>query len=208
MSKPIIIVGYGGHASVLVEILIGQGREIVGYTDVKEVEIVKDLKYLGTDNVVKYNYNANDIELVVGVGIVRASLKRKEIFDYFHNEGFTFATVIHPAAIISPSVYIEEGVQIMAGAILQTNVKIGANTIINTASVIEHNCEIAEQSHICPRSVLSGGVMVGVGSLVGVGSIIKQDVVIGNQVTIGAGSVVIRNVNDRKTVYGVPAKEV
>lgn len=32
MNKPLIIIGNGGHAAVLVEILIAQQRIIIGYT--------------------------------------------------------------------------------------------------------------------------------------------------------------------------------
>ncbi|MGL5126078.1 MAG: hypothetical protein ACRC6U_08900 [Fusobacteriaceae bacterium] len=44
-------------------------------------------------------------------------------------------------------------------------------------------------------------------SWVGIGSTVIQGIEIGNSVIIGAGSVVIKDVSDKKKAYGVPAKE-
>jgi UDP-3-O-[3-hydroxymyristoyl] glucosamine N-acyltransferase len=38
-------------------------------------------------------------------------------------------------------------------------------------------------------------------------SIVKNGVTIGKDSLVGLGAVVIRNVQDNKTVYGIPAKE-
>ena len=208
MNKPIIIIGNGGHASVLVEILLVQQREIIGYTAPTKEKVFFDLPYLGTDDIIADNYNPDEVELVLGLGTVTTSIIRKSIFEDFNTKGFSFIGVIHPTAIISSSTQIGEGVQIMAGTILQTNVSIEDNTIINTGSIIDHDCHIGKHIHIAPGSTLSGGVQIGDSCHIGVGTSIIQSISIGNETTIGAGSVVVKDIGGGKTAYGVPAKEV
>lgn len=208
MNKPVIIIGNGGHATVLVEILIAQEKEIIGYTDLKEEQSVVNLKYLGTDDVITEGYDAEKVELVLGLGTVSASVTRKNLFEYFESRGFKFASIIHPTAILSPSTKIGQGVQILSGVILQANVSICDNSIINTGSIIDHDCHIGKHVHIAPGATLSGGVQIGDNCHIGVGTSIIQSVSIGNETTIGAGSVVVKDIGIGKTAYGVPAKEV
>ena len=208
MNKPVIMIGNGGHASVLVETLLIQQREIIGYTAPSKEKAFLDLPYLGTDDIIADNYNRDEVELVLGLGTVTTSNVRKSIFVHFKSLGFSFASVIHPTAVISSSMQMGKGIQVMAGAILQTNVSIGDNSIINTGSIIDHDCLIGEHVHIAPGSTLSGGVQIGDSCLIGVGTSIIQSISIGNETIIGAGSVVVKDIGSEKTAYGVPAKEV
>lgn len=208
MNKPVIIIGNGGHASVLVETLLIQKREIIGYTAPSNEKVFLGLLYLGTDDIIADNYNSDEVELVLGLGTVTNSTVRKNIFVYFKSLGFSFANVIHPAAIISFSTQMGKGIQVMAGTIIQANASIGDNSIINTGSIIDHDCRIGMHAHIAPGSTLSGGVQIGDGCHIGVGTSIIQSISIGNETTIGAGSVVVKDIGCGKTAYGVPAKEV
>ena len=201
------MIGNGGHAAVLIEILIGQGREIRGYTAPKVENGFFDLTYLGTDDSI-FSYSSDEVELVLGLGTITVSSNRRLIYEQFKAKGYYFANVIHSTAIVSPSTKLGQGIQIMAGAILQTNVSIADNTIINTGSIIEHDCMIGSHVHIAPGSTLSGGVSINDNCHIGTGTSVIQGITIGAESMVGAGSVVITNIDNRKTVYGVPAKEV
>ncbi|MEK4244737.1 acetyltransferase [Psychrobacillus sp. FSL K6-2684] len=207
MNKPIIILGNGGHASVLAEILILQQRDILGYTAPSEEANSYGVNYLGTDKIIR-EYCPKEVELILGLGTVRVSTVRHSIFEKMKRQGYTFVTCIHPKAIISHTATLAEGTQIMAGAIIQPHVQIGENTIINTGVIIEHDCLIGAHVHIAPGTTLSGGVIIGNESHIGPGSSIIQGVEIGKKTLIGAGSVVISNIGTSKKAYGVPAKEV
>ena len=207
MNKPIIIIGNGGHASVLTEILLLQQRDILGYTAPKEETNSYGVKYLGTDKVIE-EYSPEEVELVLGLGTVCVSSVRRTIFEEMKKLGYTFVTCIHPQSIISFTARLAEGTQIMAGSIIQPHVEIGENTIINTGTIIEHNCLIGAYVHIAPGTTLSGGVIIGNGSHVGTGSSIIQGIEIGKNTLIGAGSVIISNIGTNKKAFGVPAKEV
>lgn len=201
------MIGNGGHASVLVETLMAQQRNIIGYTAPREEKNVFNLPYVGTDDVIT-TFERHEVELVLGLGTVSISTVRKSIFEHFTAKGYVFTNVIHPTAIVASSVKIGRGVQIMAGAILQTNASVADNTIVNTGSIIDHDSVIGRHVHLAPGVTLSGGVRIGDSCHIGTGTSIIQGITIGNETLIGAGSVVVKNIGDRKTVYGVPAKEV
>lgn len=207
MNKPLIIIGNGGHASVLTETLLAQDEKIIGFTALNEEDNFFNLRYLGQDDIV-LQYNPKDIDLVLGIGMVGPNSLRTKIYQHFTQLGYSFKSVIHQTAIIAPSVTLGEGVQMMAGTIAQTNVKIADNTIINTGAQIDHDCMIREHIHIAPGAVLSGAVTIGEGTHIGTGVTVIQNITIGKGCLIGAGAVVLKNIEDNKTAYGVPAKEV
>ncbi|MFJ8102432.1 acetyltransferase [Lysinibacillus sp. NPDC096212] len=207
MNKSIIIIGNGGHASVLTEILLAQKQKIIGFTSPRIEDNTFHLPYLGNDGAIE-KYNPSDIELVLGIGIIKPSPLREKIFNTYSNANFQFKSVIHPSAIIAPSVKLGEGVQIMAGAIIQTNTIIADNSIINTGALIDHDCQIGAHTHIAPGTKISGGVYIQKGTLIGIGSTVIQGIHIGANCIIGAGAVVISNIAKGKKALGVPAKEV
>lgn len=206
-SKPVIIVGNGGHARVLIEILLMKKKQILGYTAPTEEQNPYHIAYLGTDEMI-LQYEPERIELVNAIGSIFTTKMRANIFTFFKLKGYRFCTIIHPSAIVSNTAVLGEGVQIMAGAIIQPFVRIGDNTIINTSASIDHDCYIGDHCHIAPGCVLSGSVTVGKGTHIGTGTNIIQNIKIGKNVIIGAGSLVLRNIYDDKKVYGSPAKEV
>lgn len=206
-NKPIILIGNGGHASVLTEILLTQSRTILGYTAPSQENNNFGLRYIGPDIAIQ-KYNPNEIDLIIGLGSVNVSNTRKSLFESMKNLGFKFSNVIHDKSILSPSVTLGEGVQIMAGSIIQTNVRVGNNTIINTGASIDHDSDIGEHVHIAPRVTISGGVKINNGCHVGTGATLIHGITIGNDCLIGAGAVVIHNIDAGKRAIGVPAKEV
>ncbi|WP_199426513.1 acetyltransferase [Thermaerobacillus caldiproteolyticus] len=206
-SKPVIIIGNGGHARVLVDILSMQKREIIGYTAPNKENNPYSITYLGGDEKI-LKYDPREIELVNAIGSVSDTKPRANIFNFFKLKGYSFSTIIHPSAVISETVTLGEGVQVMAGVVIQPFAKIDDNTIVNTSTSIDHDCCISKHCHIAPGCVLSGGVFVGEGTHIGTGTKIIQNVTVGKNVLVGAGSLVLRSVGDNKKIYGSPAKEV
>lgn len=207
MSKPLIIIGNGGHASVLTEILFSQNERILGFTAPIKEKNNFQLPYLGTDEIIE-TYASTEIELVLGIGSIAPASLREKIYTQFINGNYFFKSVIHPSAIIAPSVNLGQGVQVMAGVILQTNTTVADNTIINTGAVIDHDCIIESNVHVAPGCKLSGGVYVQSGTHIGTGATVIQGIHIGSNCLIGAGAVVVKNIANSQKVVGVPAKEV
>ncbi len=208
-KRPVVIIGGGGHAGVLISTLRVLRREIIGMLHPDPVLIgrtVAGIHVLGNDDKIT-DYGADAIELVNGVGSISLPAKRRDVFVKFKALGYTFAAVFHPGTIATNDVLWGEGVQIMAGAVIQNGCVIGDNAIINTGSILDHDCMVGEHVHIAPGAVLSGGVTVGPMTHVGTGATVIQGIRIGQGAVIGAGSVVVDDVPAYAQVAGVPAKE-
>lgn len=204
MNTPIIVVGGGGHAGVLIATLLMLNRTVVGFVHPSPPKrSIFGAKYLGDDSVLRNK--DRDIELVNGVGSVGLKSPRYLLFLKFRSQGFRFATVVHPSAVVAADVRIGEGAQIMATAVVQPGTRVGANCIINTGAVIDHDCEIRPHAHIAPGAVLCGRVWIGTGAHIGAGASVIQEIRVGPWSIVGAGAAVIRNVPAGVTALGVPA---
>lgn len=206
---PVIIIGGGGHAKVVADVLRLQGYPILGFTEKDEgcKYWGSDVLYLGDDAVIE-QYRPEKVLLANGLGSTQTTTARKKIYVAFTEQGYHFASCIHPSAIIATDVEIGDGAQIMAGSVVQPGCKIGRNVILNTRASVDHDCEIGDHVHVAPGAVLSGGVHIASGAHVGTGATVIQGVAIGHHSIVGAGSVVLKDVTDEVMVVGVPAKEV
>lgn len=206
-SKPVIIIGAGDHAKVLLDILLDQNINVIGLTDknISKGTLIYGVSVIGDDSEI-LKYKSNEIELVNGIGSIGNTSLRQKVFVSLKEKGYVFKTVIHSSVIISKRAKIGEGVQLLAGSIINTEAEIGDNTIINTKSSIDHGCVIGKHCHIAPGCTFSGCVNVGDGSHVGTGTSIIQGINIGENVLIGAGSIVIHDVSDNEKAFGVPAR--
>lgn len=208
--KPVIIVGAGGHAKVLLDVLLCSERKVIGLTDFDKKKwgsLVNGVPVLGGDEVV-FSYNIDEIELVNGMGSVGSMNKRKNIYEYFKNKEYLFSNVIHPSAIVSSNAVLANGVQLLPGCIVNAGAFIGDNSIVNTRASIDHDVSIGSHVHIAPGVTISGGATIGDCTHIGTGATVIQGVHIGSNVLIGAGAVVVKDIPDNCKAYGVPAREV
>jgi sugar O-acyltransferase (sialic acid O-acetyltransferase NeuD family) len=203
MTKPIIILGGGGHAKVLIDILHRLNCRLLGIVDPNQLvgADFQGLKVLGADNAV-FEYAAAEVELINGVGsLPKDKGLRASLFNTFNARGSRFRTLLDPTAFIASSVALSEGVQVMAGVIIQSGAEVAENTIVNSGAIVEHDCRIGRHVHIAPGAVLCGAVEVGDSVHVGVGAKIIQGISIGQGSIVGAGSVVTQNIACNRIVY-------
>jgi acetyltransferase EpsM len=195
----IALVGSGGHARVICDILELSNREIIGFYDdnlnanLYNYPRLGDIEYL--------TLNPPDAQLIIAIGDnrLRASLTTK----LTHND---FATAFHPTASISPHSVIGPGTVLMANASVNPGTTISSHCIINTNASVDHDCHLGDFVHISPGANLAGGVTIGVGTHIGVGAAILPMRVIGDWVTIGGGSVVTHDITSSTIAMGNPAK--
>ncbi len=209
MSLPVIILGAGGHAKVLIDALFESSAVIAGVLD-PDPELagtcVLGVPVLGNDNIAT-EFPPSEVQLVNGLGSVGTPAKRRQLYDKFKALGFCFATVVHPSAIVASDVVLGEGAQVMAGSVIQPGCSIGCNCIINTRASIDHDCIVGDHAHIAPGATLSGGISVGEATHIGTGATVIQGISIGNNAVVAAGAVVVKDIHARTKVRGVPARE-
>ena len=203
-NKPLIIIGGGGHASVLADILLKQGREVLAVVSPKCIKKRKVfdtiMHYLNDDEVCKHN--PQDIFLINGIGQMPYSNLRFTIQRKFKELGFTFESVIACSAEVSHYSCIEPGVQILNAAVIQTGSRIREGTIINTGSIVEHDCDIGIFNHLATGTTLSGQVKTGENVHVGTGASVIQNLRIGKSSIIGAGAIILKDVPESSIVFG------
>lgn len=206
MSKPVIIIGAGGHARVLHDCLRMLGVDVLGALDKSPLSnCCFELPILGDDSAIAA-YSPRNVELINGIGSVVDTHLRAVIYEKFKKLGHVFRTVVHPTAVMAQDCILGEGVQVMARAVVNTGTNIGYNSIINTGAIVDHECYIGNHVHIAPGCTLSGGVQVGDGTHIGTGATVIQGIRIGEQALVAAGAVVIRDVPPGGRIAGVPAK--
>ncbi len=201
-----ILLGGGGHASVIGDILLSEGYLVDGFTDVSSAPpLLGRIPYLGNDSVV-LERDKEDIFLANGIGSVSVPGLRRKIFEEFCLKGYAFPPVISRKAYLSAHATMGQGTVLFPGAVVQTDVSLGENVIINTGAIVDHGCRVGNHVHIAPGAVLSGDVIIENHCHIGTGASILQGITIGSGAVVAAGAVVVRDVKSGETVFGVPAK--
>jgi len=210
VTQPLIIIGDGGHAQVLVDLLLRRNLELIGYTSPSNKGaggIILGLTRIGDDDEI-LSYSPDSVRLVNGVGSIGEGNGRKSVFEKFRSKAYRFTPVVHDASIVAGDAAIGEGVQVMAGAIVQTGCELGDNIILNTRCSVDHHCVLGDHCHISPGATLAGSVKLGEDVHVGAGATIIQNIEIGSGTLIAAGSVVAESLPANSKVVGVPARPV
>ena len=189
---PVILLGAGGHASVLLEMLENQSCEISAVVSPEPElgrEIFAQYKVIETDEEA-LSLNPKMFVVVNGIGMLPNNSQRFKVGERFARRGFRFQSVISQNATISRACKLSEGLQIMPGVVVQTGSIVERHVILNTGCVIEHDCHVGPHSHIAPGAILCGGVKVGSNSFVGSGAIVFPGVTIPPGAIVPAGTVV------------------
>jgi sugar O-acyltransferase (sialic acid O-acetyltransferase NeuD family) len=206
-TPPVIILGGGGHARVVLDCLRLGGRRVIGFTAPESgPDLAPGVPWLGKDEVIAAHRPA-DIALVNGVGSTGSTRRRRILYEQTRGAGYRFIMLRHPAAILSTlDVHLGHGCQLLAGCQVGPGVRLGDNVLVNSRAVVEHDCRIETHGHIATGAILCGGCDIGHGTHVGAGATILQGIRIGNGAIIAAGAVVAEDVEPLTLVAGVPAR--
>lgn len=197
--QPVVVLGAGGHAKVVVSLLRSCGYEVAGlYDDRSEVWGTRVLgaEVVGAIGLLKEHRGPGVI--AIGNGRVRKALANALPLEWL--------TVVHPTAWVDPAVSMGAGTVICAGAVIQPDVRIGAHTIINTGATVDHDCVLGDFVHIAPGAHLTGNIRIGDGVLVGAGAVAIPGLTIGSWTTVGGGATVVRDLPPEVIAIGNPAR--
>jgi UDP-perosamine 4-acetyltransferase len=206
VSEPIVILGAGGHAKVVIELIRAQGGVIAGLTDsnptprsVLGVPVVGDdlaLPRLMADGV-RYAFVA------IGDNQARAAAAQAAT-----GLGLVLVNAISPNARVSESARLGSGVAVMAGAVINAEAFIDDLAIVNSGAIVDHDCRLERGCHVGPGAVLAGGVRVGAGALIGTGASVTPGRSIGAGAVVGAGACVADDLEPDVVAVGVPARVI
>lgn len=119
-----------------------------------------------------------------------------------------FATLIDPRAVYSDTVEIGEGSIICCDTILTVNVKVGRHVILNLDCTVGHDAVLGDFVTGYPSANISGNVTVGEDAEIGTGAHVIQGMTIGAHSIVGAGAVVVKDIPEKCTAVGSPAKPI
>ena len=83
-AKSIIIIGAGGHAKVLIDIVKIMNLEVIGITDNQKIkgDVYCGINILGDDNAV-FQYSPDDVYLLNAIGSLPGKKERTEVAENF-----------------------------------------------------------------------------------------------------------------------------
>lgn len=206
MSK-VAVIGAGGHAKVIIDLLRASGHEVAACLDAaKKGSTVNGVQILGGEE--------EELPGLIERGVDAAFIAfgdgalRRKVESRIAPFGLQLVNAIGRSAVISPSVKLGCGIAVMEGAVINADASVADLAIINTNASVDHDCVIGAFSHVAPGCALAGGVVVGDGAFLGAGTRVIPGVSIAAGAVIGAGSVVVRNVDMPGTWVGVPARQI
>ena len=208
--KKVIVIGAGGHAHVIVDILQrvkkkGTQTQPIGFLDDNQDLHGKEicgLPVLGNINgLSRISHDA----IIIAIG---DNHTRMDLYNRLKNKGEEILTAVHPSTVIASDVTIGSGSMICAGVVINPRSVIGNNVILNTGCTIDHHNHMGDHVHIAPGVHTGGNVKVGNGTLIGIGATVISECKIGDWSIVGAGAVVHRDIPNRVLAVGVPARVI
>ena len=143
-ASPVIVLGAGGHAKVVVATLRAAGWTVDSILD-------DDLScwggnVLGAPITGPISAARLDPQQPAVIAIGDNSVRRR----IAESIGLRWISAIHPSATVHESVRIGAGSVVCAGVVVQPETVIGAHVILNTSSHVDHDGRIGDFVHIAP----------------------------------------------------------
>jgi UDP-N-acetylbacillosamine N-acetyltransferase len=200
MTETTYIIGCGGHARSVADILIHVSKEVaIVFIDknAREGETIfnfpiwKEKDFLSTDRA------------FVALG----NNEERNTF-IIQNPQLNYISIISKTAHIGIESNVREGAFIGHNAHIGPQSAIGSHCIINNGAIVEHEVSVGNYCHIGPNATISGRSSIGDLVFLGVGSTVIDGISICSNVIIGAGSTIVRNITEPGTYVGSPAKKI
>lgn len=202
----VVVLGAGGHAKVVLEVLREQGRRVHGLVDADPTpRQVLGVPVLGDDAILPQLRTQGVTEAFVALGDNQLRLRLAAKLSAL---GFSMPPAVSSSSTVSRSAQLGQGALVAPRAVINAEASVGDQTIINTGAVVEHDCRIDAGAHLGPGAVLTGAVCVGEAAFVGAGATVIPGRRIGAGALVAAGACVTLDVADHARVAGVPARPI
>ena len=210
--KDLIIIGasgFGREVAWLVERINSKKKtwNLLGYIDDSEEMQNKTINSYPVIGTIDDVYKFPDTFFVVAIG---SASTRERVVDRISAQmpNIKFGILIDPSVEMSDSVIIGEGSIVCAHTIITVNITIGKHVIVNLDCTIGHDAVLNDFVTVFPGVNISGNTDIGYASELGTGMQIIQGKKIGERSIVGAGAVVIRDIPEKCTAVGSPAKPI
>jgi sugar O-acyltransferase (sialic acid O-acetyltransferase NeuD family) len=208
----VVIIGAGGHAREVAEILRHQTREgagprLIGFVaddpenypaEVGGVRFLGDWSWFDTAD-------PEGLAVICAVGLPQL---RRHLAARAAAKGLPFASAVSPRAYVSPEASLGDGVMIFPHAFVSAGSSLGDHSVVNVGASVSHDSRVGRFGTLGPGVHVAGRVNVGEGCYLGVGSSVIDRVSVGAWATVGGGACVTRDLPENVTAVGVPARVI
>ena len=205
-----VIIGAGTYGEVYLAYLQAAGVEIIGFLDDDKIlwgTFVKDIPVLGGVDLLESLSATHQVEAVYCP--LGNNKLRVKFLSYAKELGYQTPNYIHPSVIISPNVMIGNGVYILLGTTIMPHATIKDYTMISMGVHLAHHSLLEEGVFLSTGCNFGASIVAYKYAYCGISSTIMTGVhELGEDCLIGAGAVVIRDVEPKAVVAGVPAKVI
>lgn len=207
--KNLIIIGAGGmgrtiYSNALESIGYGSDFVIKGFIDDNPDAL------LGFENyppLIGSISGFQPIENDVFVSSIGGEVRRP-CMESIIERGGEFIELIHQTARIYTNVRLGKGNFVGAYSVIGNDSVVGDYNMIQSYSVIGHDSKIGNWNRIDTHVTCVGGTVIEDDVTIHTSAVINHNVRIANGAHVGACSFVIRNVKEKTTVFGIPAKKI
>ena len=208
--EPIVIIGAGGfgrEVHALIEDInqVAPTWNILGFADDNSAALDSFERFDGV------RWSTDDLPIeecrnyVCAVG---APATKKAILDKVAEKDLVWPTLIHPTADIGPGSVIGPGGILCRNSVVTVDVTLGAHIHLNVTATIGHDAQIGDFCTLSSHVDICGSATLGEGVFLGSHASVMPKAKVGEWARVGAGSVVLRTVRAKTTVFGVPAVRV
>ncbi|MDE6101103.1 MAG: NeuD/PglB/VioB family sugar acetyltransferase [Paramuribaculum sp.] len=204
-DKYTILIGGGGHARSLVEVMPPDSFD--AYVATSPSPEGMDIPYVGDDSKALSSLDPDTCAIHIAVGYsagASLSLRRRIIETY---KDFEPVSMIAPSAVVTASSTIGPGTAVMARAVVNRS-STGKHCVINTGAVIDHDCCLGSNVFVGPGAIICGEVQIGNDVFIGAGAVIRNGISIASGARIAMGATVTAPITSPGLYLGSPAKKM
>lgn len=208
MSRPIILVGGGGHCRSVIDAAESAGIAVRGILELPALVGHTILGYpvVGTDD--DMHKFASECDFIITIGALLNPEHRMRLMHNIEAAGGRLGTVIASTARVSRHASISEGTVVLHNACVNAGASVGRNCIVNTLANVEHDTTIGDFTHISTGATINGACRIGNGCFIGSGATVVNNVCVADGICVGAGAVVIKDIEEVGNYAGIPAVKI
>lgn len=198
-----IIVGAGGHAKSILQLIREAGYSVAGVVDSNRAKgsiFLGAYPVLGADADLKAIRASGIAIAFVGVGGATENVTRAKIFNQLKDTGFIMPPLVSRMANFDPTSHLGDATYVFPGATVGADCVVGRGVIVNQGSIVCHDCRVGDHVHLAPGAILAGTVTVGSASTIGMGATVMNNVTVGADVLVHNTVAVARDISSGKMV--------
>ena len=186
---PLLLIGCGGHARSLIDLIEAEGRwrvqGLVGLPN-QVGNVVLGYPVIGTDADLPTLRNSCSAA-ILAIGQLPDPAPRQRLASRLRQLGYECPAIVSPHAVVSRYSQVSGGTVVANGAVVNAGAVVGAHCIINSRALIEHDVQIGDHCHVSTGALVNGGVRLGCGSFVGSGAMLREGLQLPAGTVISAG---------------------